>query len=63
MIHGPTQRRAVLYETTFVRREVGRIEFNGAWYAASLAGASCKYIISLSSGAFRITEEADCIVS
>jgi hypothetical protein len=63
MLHMPTGREAVLYQTTVVRRLGTRVELNGAYYAASLDGASCKYIVTLSDGAYIVTGESDCAVS
>ena len=63
MLHVPTGRRAVLYETTLLRRLGNRIEVNGAYYAASLDGAGCKYVVTSSGGTYSVTKESDCVVS
>lgn len=63
MQHVPTRRGAVLYETVFLHRLGDRFEFRGAYYAASLDGAGCTYVLTRSEGAYSVTGESDCVVS
>lgn len=63
MLHVPTRRGAVLYETAFLRRMGNRVEFHGSYYAASLDGAGCKYVVIQSGEVYTVASESDRVVS